>query len=85
MSGVGLFGAVVIGMIAGWIAGLLLNRRHGTLANLALGVSGACIGALLTRSLDIRVAPGFIPSLLVSSAGAILLLAVLSLLRRRRR
>lgn len=84
MSGVGLLGAVLVGMTAGWIAGLLLNRRHDLLANLLIGVLGSFIGAFLVRRLDIEIAPGFVPSLVVSSAGAVVLLAVLSLVRGRR-
>jgi uncharacterized membrane protein YeaQ/YmgE (transglycosylase-associated protein family) len=84
MSGVGLFGAVVVGMMAGWIADLALGRRHGLFVNLIVGVFGSMIGALLVQGLAIRIAPGFASSLIVSTIGAVILLAVLGLLRRRR-
>ena len=83
MSGVGVFTAVVIGILAGWIAERVLNRRHGLFTNLIVGVIGSFLGAFLAGRLDIQF-DGFLGSLIVSTVGAILLLAVLGLFRRRR-
>ena len=43
MNGVGLIGATVIGIIAGWIASQLTHRDHGLLTNLLVGLVGALL------------------------------------------
>ncbi|MGR4866268.1 GlsB/YeaQ/YmgE family stress response membrane protein [Caulobacter sp. LARHSG274] len=78
MSGVGVFVAVVIGILAGWIADLVLARRHALFTKLLIGVVGSFIGAFIAQRLDLRFS-GFLGSLLVSSVGAIFFLAVLGI------
>lgn len=84
MSGVGLIGAIVIGILAGWIAEKVMGRNHGLLINLAVGVVGAFLGAFVAGLLGINFG-GFVGSLLVSTAGAVLLLFLLGLFMARRR
>jgi uncharacterized membrane protein YeaQ/YmgE (transglycosylase-associated protein family) len=81
MSGVGVFMAVVVGILAGWVADLVLARRHGLFTKLLIGVIGAFIGAFIAGRLNIEFG-GFLGSLVVSSIGATLFLAVLGLIRR---
>ena len=81
MSGVGVFMAVVVGILAGWVADLVLARRHGLFTRLLIGVVGAFIGAFVAQRLQIPF-DGFFGSLLVSSLGATFFLAVLGLFRR---
>ncbi len=82
MSGVGVFSAVIIGILAGWIAERVLQRRHGLFTTLIVGVIGSFIGGFIAGRLNIMVY-GWVDSLLVSTLGAIVLLALLGLLRRR--
>jgi uncharacterized membrane protein YeaQ/YmgE (transglycosylase-associated protein family) len=84
LEGVNIFTAVVIGILAGWIAERVLNRRHGLFTNLIVGVIGSFVGAFLMRELGLAGYRGFFPSLMVSSLGAIVFLAVLSIIRRRK-
>lgn len=58
-----------------------VQRRHGLLINLIVGLIGAWIGAALAAAFNIHFA-GFVGSLVVSTVGAIVLLFLLSLLRR---
>jgi uncharacterized membrane protein YeaQ/YmgE (transglycosylase-associated protein family) len=81
MSGVGLIGAIVIGLLAGWIAARAMSRHHGLLTNLAVGLVGSLIGGFLANALGFAWA-GWLSSLVVSTAGAILLLLLLGLVRR---
>ena len=81
MSGVGIIGAIVIGVLAGWIAERLMNRRHGILTNLIVGVVGSYIGAWLAHAMGFDYF-GFWSSLMVSTVGAVVLLFLLSLIRR---
>ena len=81
MSGTGVFAAAIVGIIAGWIADFVLDRRHSLFIKLLIGVIGSFIGAFIASRIDLHLA-GFIGELIVSSVGAILFLAILGLIRR---
>jgi len=82
MSGVGIIGAIVIGILAGWIAEQVMKKKHGLLTNLVVGLVGSLIGAFLANLLGFAWA-GWLGSLVVSTIGAIVLLFLLGLVRRR--
>jgi uncharacterized membrane protein YeaQ/YmgE (transglycosylase-associated protein family) len=82
MSGVGLIGAIIIGILAGWIAEKVLKRNHGLITNLIVGVVGALLGGWIAGAVGINFG-GFIGSLVVSTLGAILLLLILGIFKRR--
>lgn len=82
MSGVGIIGAIIIGILAGWLAEKIMKRNHGLLTNLIVGLVGALLGAFIANALGIGFG-GWIGSLLVSTAGAVLLLFILGLVKRR--
>ena len=83
MNGVGLIGAVIIGIFAGWLAEKILKRDHGLLTNLLVGIGGALLGGFLASVLGFRFY-GWIGSLIVSTIGAVLLLLILGAIKRRR-
>ena len=83
MNEVSIIGAVVIGILAGWIAEQVTGREHGLLTNLVVGIVGAFLGAFIASAMGIGFA-GFWGSLLVSTVGAILLLAIVGMFRGRR-
>jgi len=82
MNEVSIIGAIIIGILAGWIAEQVLGRSHGLVTNLIVGVVGAFLGAFLAGALGINFA-GFWGSLIVSAIGAIILLALLRMIKRR--
>lgn len=82
MNEVSIFGAIVIGILAGWIAEQVMGRNHGLLTNLIVGVVGAFLGAFIVGALGFGFA-GFWGSLIVSAFGAIVLLFLLNLVKRR--
>ena len=84
MDGVGIIGAIVIGILAGWIAEKVMRRNHGILTNLIVGVVGAFLGAFLAGLMDIEYG-GFIGTLLVATVGAVLLLFLWGMFAGRRR
>lgn len=83
MNEVSIVGAVVIGILAGWIAEQVMGREHGLLTNLIVGIVGAFLGAVGANALGIGFA-GFWGSLLVSTVGAVILLALVGMVRPRR-
>ena len=83
-GGMGIIGWIVIGILAGFIAEKVMKRDHGLLMNLLVGVCGALLGGFLAGLLGMG-ANSFSMSLLIATAGAILLLFLLSAAKRRRR
>ena len=83
MNGVGLIGAIIIGIIAGWLAEKIMKRDHGLLTNLLVGIGGALLGGFLASIIGFRFY-GWIGSLIVSTIGAVLLLFILGVIKRRR-
>jgi uncharacterized membrane protein YeaQ/YmgE (transglycosylase-associated protein family) len=73
MPGVGFFGMLLIGLIAGWIAERAMNRDHGLLTNMLVGIAGSFVGGTLASLLNVRF-QGFLGNLIVAVVGAILIL-----------
>jgi uncharacterized membrane protein YeaQ/YmgE (transglycosylase-associated protein family) len=82
MNGVGIIGMIVIGIAAGWIAEKVMKRNDSLLVNLVVGVVGAFVGGFVASALGFS-ARGLVATLLVATGGAVLLLFVLGLVRRR--
>ncbi len=79
----GIIGWIIIGIVAGWLAEKIMKRNHGLLTNLAVGVVGAILGGFIASSLLGIAVGGFnIMTLIVATAGAVLLLFLLGLIRR---
>jgi uncharacterized membrane protein YeaQ/YmgE (transglycosylase-associated protein family) len=76
---------IVIGAVAGWIAGeLMRGRGFGIVGNIIVGIVGAIIGGLIFDALDFAPGLGIIGSLIMSLIGAIILLFVIGLFGRSR-
>ena len=45
--GVGFFALIFIGGLAGWIAGMVMNSRHGIFTNILIGIAGSWLGSQL--------------------------------------
>ena len=77
---------IFVGIIAGWLAERITGRSHGLLTNLFVGVIGAFIGGFIFSSLlGFRYEEGFnMPSIVVATVGAVVLLALFGGLRARR-
>jgi len=72
---VGFFSMLVIGALAGWIAGRVTEARHGILTNILVGIAGAFVGGELAGFLNIQVF-GFFRTLVSATVGAIVILFV---------
>lgn len=77
-----ILGALIIGGLAGWVAGLLVKGSgQGILLNIVVGIVGAVLGSWLFGLLDIR-AGGLIGSFVIAVVGAAALLGLLQLFRK---
>ncbi|MGC2421565.1 MAG: GlsB/YeaQ/YmgE family stress response membrane protein [Candidatus Acidiferrales bacterium] len=66
---------IIIGLLAGWIAGTVTRGRgFGCLVDVALGLIGAVIGGWIFTRLGITTF-GFLGSLAAATVGAVLLVA----------
>jgi len=75
MPGVGFFGMLIVGIIAGFIAEKVTASDHGLFTNLLVGIAGAFVGGTLASVLGVQVY-GFLGSLITASIGAIIVLWV---------
>jgi uncharacterized membrane protein YeaQ/YmgE (transglycosylase-associated protein family) len=76
VSSRGLISWIVLGLIAGWIAGhLSRGRGFGCIVDVILGLIGAVIGGWIFTRLGITAA-GFLGSLAAATVGAILLVLI---------
>jgi uncharacterized membrane protein YeaQ/YmgE (transglycosylase-associated protein family) len=75
--------ALVIGGIAGWLAGLVVEGMgFGLLGNIVVGIIGAIIASFLFPWLGFRLGAGFVAAIVQPMIGAIIFLVVLGLIRR---
>ena len=81
---------LVIGGVVGWLASIVMgtNARQGMILNIVVGIVGAFLGGLLLAPLfgtgTINQSDFSIGSLFVSFLGAVILLAIVNLISRRR-
>lgn len=81
MEDLGLVGTVIVGLIAGWIAARLLNRKQDLGQQLLVGLAGAALGRLLAQGLGLGT-HGWIGGLAMATIGALLTLSLVTLARR---
>lgn len=74
---------LIIGGIAGWLAGTLVSGGgFGLLWDILIGIVGAVIGGWLAGVLGISIGGGILASIITATVGAVVLLLVLRLIRR---
>ncbi len=83
MLGHGIIFWLIIGGVAGWLAGLLIRGGgFGIIGDIIVGIVGAVIGGWLAGVLHFSLGGGIIGSLLTATLGAVLLIFVLRLFNR---
>jgi len=67
---------ILIGLVAGWLAGLLLKGGgFGAIGDIVLGVLGALVGGVLFRALGASAGGGPLGSIVVATIGAVVLIS----------
>jgi uncharacterized membrane protein YeaQ/YmgE (transglycosylase-associated protein family) len=83
LTSVGWIGYIIIGGIAGWIAGKIVKGGgSGILMNIVIGIVGALIGGFLLSFFVDTAAGGFWFTLFTAILGSVILLWVVGLARR---
>ena len=76
---------LVVGLVAGWLASMVVGGPGGVVADLVVGIVGAFIGGWLFSALHIRSPMGGLAgSIFISFIGAVVLLVLLRLVRGTR-
>lgn len=74
---------LLIGAVAGWLAGQLVKGRgFGLLGNMLVGVVGAILGGFLARQLGLATEGDVLGVLLTALGGAVVLLVVISVVKK---
>ncbi|MBL9059977.1 MAG: GlsB/YeaQ/YmgE family stress response membrane protein [Mangrovicoccus sp.] len=80
---VGLIIAILIGAIAGWLAGLIVRGGgFGFLGNVVLGIVGAVVASYALPAIGLHMGGGFFDSVLSAMIGAIIVLVVIRLVKK---
>lgn len=77
---------LIVGGVIGWLASIIMrtDAQQGIFLNIIVGVVGAFIGGLIFAGGSINNAGLTLTSFLVSLLGAVVLLAIVNLVRRGR-
>ena len=75
---------LIVGGICGWLASLIMrtDAQQGIILNIVVGIVGAFIAGLIFGGGNINQDPLDITNILVSLVGAVILLAIVNLIRR---
>lgn len=81
----GLLSTILVGLVAGLLASWIMKADTGVLVDIILGIVGAMLGGWISSLItDVDLVSGFNPtSILIALGGAILVLAIFRLIRRR--
>ena len=81
----GVLAWIIVGVIAGWLANLIIGSGGGLIGSIIIGVIGALVGGWLSTSilgLPYDVTGINLTSILVATTGAVIVLFVAGLIRR---
>jgi uncharacterized membrane protein YeaQ/YmgE (transglycosylase-associated protein family) len=79
----GILAAIVIGAIAGWLAGLIVRGAgFGLVGNIVVGIIGALVAGWLLPQLHVELAVGMLGSIIDATIGAVVVLVILTLIKR---
>jgi uncharacterized membrane protein YeaQ/YmgE (transglycosylase-associated protein family) len=74
---------LVVGGVAGWLAGLIMKGGgFGIVGNIIVGVLGALAGGYLFDVLNISIASGIVGSLITAVIGSVVVLFVIGLIKK---
>lgn len=83
MAGHGIIAWLIIGAVAGWLAGLIVRGGgYGIIGDIVVGIIGAVVFGWLFGASGIAVGSGMIGSIIAAVIGAVILIFVLRLISR---
>ena len=74
---------VVVGLIAGWLAGVVMKGGgYGIVVDIVLGILGAIVGGWIFSMLGIGAGGGLVGGIVVAFIGAVVLVAITRAVKR---
>jgi uncharacterized membrane protein YeaQ/YmgE (transglycosylase-associated protein family) len=74
---------LIVGAIAGWLAGLIVKGGgFGLLGNIVIGIIGAVVAGWLLPTLGIHLGTGIVAAIIDSAIGGVIVLVIISLVKR---
>jgi uncharacterized membrane protein YeaQ/YmgE (transglycosylase-associated protein family) len=74
---------LVVGAVAGWLAGLIVEGTgFGLIGDIVVGIIGAVIAGWLLPRLNFALGPSLIAAIINAVIGAVILLLVVKVIRR---
>ncbi len=74
---------IIVGAIAGWLAGLVIRGAgFGLIGDIIVGIVGAFIAGWLFPRIGVQLGTGFVRAVIDAFIGAVILLLLLRLVRR---
>ncbi len=74
---------LIVGAIAGWLAGLIVSGfGFGLVGNIVVGIVGAFIAGYLFPAIGVSLGSGIIAAILHSTIGAVILLVLIKVIKR---
>ncbi len=76
---------IVVGGLAGLIAGMFAGEKRGLIGNIVIGILGANIGGFIASRFDVGKVDGInLSSILIAAGGALLLIGALRIFRGKK-
>lgn len=83
MSAESLLVILLIGAMAGWLAGQIVQGTgFGLIGDILIGIIGALIASWLFPQLGVYLGAGIVAEIIAATVGAVLLLVIVRLVRR---
>ena len=74
---------IIIGAVAGWLAGLIVKGYgFGLIGNIVVGIVGAFIAGWLFPAIGLTLGGGVLASIIHATIGAVILLVLLKLVKQ---
>ncbi len=74
---------IVIGAVAGWLAGQIVSGYgFGLIGNIAVGIVGAFVAGLILPRIGLTLGGGWLAAIIHATIGAVILLALLKVVKR---
>ena len=79
----GIIAALIIGGIAGWLAGLIVRGAgFGLIGNIVIGMIGALVASWLLPQLGVSLGGSAFRDIVNATIGAVIILIILSMIKR---
>jgi len=83
MAGESILIILIIGAVAGWLAGkIVLGMGFGLIGNIVVGIVGAFLASWMLPQIGIVIGGGVVAAIINATIGAVVLLVVIGLIKR---